>query len=138
ESVAQLRRHYPRGPYVWLLITSGFRTYRFLPLFWREFYPRFDRATPPAEQRLLNHLATQRFGSHFDPSTGIVRLQSPQRLLDDLAGIPPARTDDPHVAFFASRNSGHAQGDELLCVTELTPQNLTPAGRRMASAVPQW
>src|SRR5687767_6154388 len=42
ESVAQLRRHIPRGPYFWLLITSGFRTYRFLPLFWRAFYPRYD------------------------------------------------------------------------------------------------
>src|SRR4051794_21991317 len=36
----QLRERYPRGKYYWLLLTSGFRTYRFLPVFWREFFPR--------------------------------------------------------------------------------------------------
>ena len=34
-SVNRLRTLYPNGPLWWLLITSGFRTYRFLPLFWR-------------------------------------------------------------------------------------------------------
>jgi hypothetical protein len=41
-SVNKLRETYPRGKYYWLLLTSGFRTYRFLPVFWREFYPRFN------------------------------------------------------------------------------------------------
>ena len=38
-AVNQLRERYPRGKYYWLLLTSGFRTYRFLPVFWREFFP---------------------------------------------------------------------------------------------------
>ena len=29
----------------WLLLTSGYRTYRFLPMFWREFHPRYDALT---------------------------------------------------------------------------------------------
>ena len=48
-SVNALRRHYPRGRYYWLLITSGYRTYRFLPLFWRNFAPCFDEPTPMRE-----------------------------------------------------------------------------------------
>jgi len=28
------------------LLTSGFRTYRFLPVFWREFFPRYTTSTP--------------------------------------------------------------------------------------------
>jgi hypothetical protein len=39
--------------------------------------------------------------------------------------------DDPHVACFAARNPGHARGDELACLCELTESNLTRAGRRM-------
>lgn len=138
ESVAVLRAHYPRGPYVWLLLTSGFRTYRLLPVFWREFYPRYDAPTPPGRRRLLDRLAAERFGARYDPASGVVRLAQPQQLRGELAGIPPGRGDDPHVAFFAARNPGHAAGDELVCLTELTPANLTPAGRRMASAVPTW
>jgi len=138
ESVARLRKEFPRGRYVWLLITSGFRSYRFLPLFWREFYPRYDGVTPQQVQQLIDHVGSERFGGRYCPNEGIVRLEHPQRLRAALADVPPGRVRDPHVAFFMSRNPGHAQGDELVCITELTAQNLTPAGRRMASAAPKW
>ncbi|MDB5330831.1 MAG: hypothetical protein JWP03_1982 [Phycisphaerales bacterium] len=138
ESVAKLRLHYPNGPYLWLLITSGFRTYRFLPLFWREFYPRPGEPTPMKWQRLMGRLAAERFGSRYDASCGIVRLANPQRLRGALAKVPAARLDDPYVAFFTERNMGHAEGDELVCVTELAPENLTAAGRRMTVAIPRW
>ena len=130
-AVNRLRGDYPNGPYYWLLITSGFRTYRLLSTFWQRFYPRHDEATPPGEQRLLDALAGDRFGEQYDGESGIVRLHRPQVLRPHLAGIPPQRMDDPHVEFFARRNPGHARGDELACLCELTEDNLTRAGRRM-------
>ena len=130
-AVNELRREYSRGRYYWLLLTSGFRTYRFLPVFWREFFPRFDAVTPPATQELIHHLAREKFGPEFDAARGIVRFQRPQQLRPALSGIPPARRLDPHVQFFARRNPGHVRGDELVCLTELTPENLTAAGQRM-------
>ncbi len=138
ESVAKLRRQYSRGRYLWLLITSGYRTYRFLPLFWREFFPRFDRDTPAPWKQLADRLASERFGRQYDSASGLVRFQNPQRLRGSFAGIPPGREMDPHVKFFAARNVCHKNGDELVCLTELSPSNLTPAGRRMASAIPPW
>ena len=116
---------------IWLLLTSGFRTYRFLPVFWREFFPRFDAATPEFIQRLLDQLAQQRFGTQFCRGAGVVRFVSPQRLRDGLQDIPGGRERDPHIAFFLSRNPGHVSGDELVCLTELCAENLTAAGRRM-------
>ena len=138
EAVAMLRERYPSGRYIWLLITSGFRTYRFLPTFWREFFPRFDLDTPGGEKKLIDHLAGERFGDQYIAASGIVRFRKPQRLRGPLAEIPSGRIEDPHIEFFASRNPGHAQGDELVCLTELAPQNLTIAGRRIAEAVCQW
>jgi hypothetical protein len=137
-SVAQLRKRYPRGPYLWLLITSGFRTYRFLPLFWREFFPRFDSKTPSHWKHLTDLLATERFGRAYDARTGVVQFHTPQRLRGPLATVPAGRHKDSHVAFFLSCNPGHGRGDELVCLTELSPNNLTPAGRRMATGLPQW
>ncbi|MSU59982.1 MAG: GNAT family N-acetyltransferase [Pedosphaera sp.] len=127
------RAELPEGRCFWLLLTSGFRTYRFLPVFWREFFPRFDRATPPEQQRLLNYLASEQFGLQFDSQRGLVRFQNPQRLRAGLNQIPAGRANDPHIAFFAARNPGHADGDELACLTELCPENLTAAGRRMTT-----
>ena len=58
-AVNELRAAFPCGRYFWLLLTSGFRTYRFLPLFWREFLPRFDAAERQEGEELLNHLALE-------------------------------------------------------------------------------
>ena len=55
-AVNQLRERYPRGKYYWLLLTSGFRTYRFLPVFWREFFPRYDASAPSGIRRLREQL----------------------------------------------------------------------------------
>jgi hypothetical protein len=130
-AVNRLRESYPNGPYYWLLLTSGFRTYRLLSTFWQRFYPRHDQQPPPDQKRLLAALAAERFGDRYDADSGIVRFERPQVLRPHLAGIPPQRMDDPHVAFFARRNPGHARGDELACLCELNEDNLTRAGRRM-------
>jgi len=130
-AVKRLRRSYPNGPYYWLLLTSGFRSYRLLSTFWRTFYPRFGAPMPGEQQRLLDHLARERFGGAYDAASGIVRFSCPQRLQPHLAGIPESRLDDPHVAFFADRNPEHPFGDELVCLCELDDANLTRAGRRM-------
>lgn len=131
EAVNRLRAASGAGTVYWLLLTSGYRTYRFLPVFWRTFWPRYDVPTPPDFQRLLCGLARERFGDGFDPSRGIVRFQNPQRLRADLLEIPPGRLADPHIAFFAQRNPGFRVGDELVCLCELSEANLTPAGCRM-------
>ena len=129
--VRELRETYPRGPYFWLLLTSGFRTYRFLPVFWREFHPRFDSVMPHVRRELRDHLALERFGRAYDSARGIVRFAHPQKLRGELKAIPQGRAQDPHVAFFLSQNPGHEEGDELVCLTELSDENLTRAGRRM-------
>jgi hypothetical protein len=136
NTVNELRRLYPHGRYYWLLLTSGFRTYRFLPVFWREFFPHHRQPTPSDTQELLNHLAREKFGPAYDATRGIVCFTQPQRLRPSLATPPPGKTADPHVNYFLSRNPGHLNGDELVCLTELTETNLTLAGRRMVARPP--
>ena len=126
-AVSRLREAAPARPCHWLLLTSGFRTYRFLPVFWREFFPRHDAPTPPHMRGLLDHLARARYRDRYDATAGIVRFPHPQKL----RALPAARANDAHVAFFHARNPGHANGDELACLAEISEANLTSAGRRM-------
>lgn len=133
-AVRKLRQKYPLGRLWWLLLTSGFRTYRFLPVFWSTFWPRFDAATPPETQERMSFLTRELLGDLYREDEGIVRFPDPQRLREGLDDIPTGRLADPHIAFFLERNPGWREGDELVCLTEIAEGNLTRAGRRMWEA----
>ena len=121
----------PAGRCLWLLLSAGFRTYRFLPVFWRDFWPRWDAEMPEEVRALRDAIALERFGDCHDPEAGVVRFAMPHRLTNALAAVPDGRDDDPHVAYFFRKNPGWREGDELVCLTEIDDENLTPGGRRM-------
>jgi hypothetical protein len=131
-AVRALQERYLHGNRLyWLLLTSGFRTYRLLPVFWRQFYPRYDAATPTGVQALVERLAAEQFGLCYRQEQGIVQFARPHSLREELRDVEPGRRSEPHVAFFLERNPGWYFGDELVCLTEIAFANLTPAGRRM-------
>jgi hypothetical protein len=121
----------PEDPVYWFLLSSGYKTYRFLTTFFEEFYPTHERETPPEAKRVMEALAGARFPGRFDPGTGVVYPEDAAPLRSGVADVTERRLADPHVAFFVRANPGHARGDELVCLTELATENLTPAGRRM-------
>ncbi|MCU0494261.1 MAG: hypothetical protein MUD01_21950 [Chloroflexaceae bacterium] len=131
QHVFRLAAEPGQGEVYWFLICSGYKTYRFLPLFFREFYPTCTSPTPPEMQQVLDALARCKFPTEYDQSRGVVRLHGATPLRPAVADVTEARLRDPHVAFFAAANPGHAQGDELACIAPLRVENLTPAGRRM-------
>ncbi|MFN3167295.1 MAG: hypothetical protein ACE37H_09560 [Phycisphaeraceae bacterium] len=120
----------------WLLITSGYRTYRFLPVFVKDYYPGVGQNTNAGLIAWLHRIAADRWGGQYDASTGIVRLRNAQPLRPRLRDVPDGKRADPHVAFFLERNPGHGDGDELVSLARLNPSNLTPAGLRMLRAQP--
>jgi hypothetical protein len=126
-----LQRHYNTDRLCWFLLVSGYRTYRLLPVFSQLFFPRFDQPTPDDIQALMDAMAVERFANNYDSKTGVVRLDVPSVLKGQFRNIPENRMDDPNIAYFAERNPGHLQGDELLCFAELSQDELTRLGKRM-------
>jgi hypothetical protein len=121
----------------WFLISQGYKTYRFLPLFFHEFYPRHDQPTPDAMRSLLDAIAVSRYSREYDASNGVIRAAPSQyRLRPGLADITPERLCDPHVRFFQARNPGHLHGDELCCLAPLTRANFTRAAYRVIGREP--
>jgi hypothetical protein len=127
-AVFRMRSHLPL---YWLLICSGYRTYRMLPTFLAEFWPRHHAPAPPPATTIMDRLASERWGALYDAGRGIVRFPTPQRLRPGADGIPAGRLRDPHVAHFARCNPGYDRGDELVCLARLSESNLTPAGLRI-------
>ena len=133
--VKRIQKADPSGNWYWLLLSAGFRTYRFLPVFWREFWPSPDCEIPDELLCLRETLARERFGNQFDPSSGVVRFDRPQWLKPRLAVVPEGRIQDEHIAYFLKRNPGWREGDELVCLTKLHDENLTAAGRRIVRSI---
>ena len=118
----------------WYLICSGYRTFRFLPVFFREYWPNMYGPTPAHQQNILDTLGKKKFGNQYLRGSGVVRLCSATPLRNGISDITEQRLTDPQVAFFARMNPGHLRGDELACLTEITPANLTKAGQRMVGS----
>jgi len=124
-------------PLYWFLISKGYRTYLYLPLFFERFYPNCHSPTPSLEQLVLDALAGATFPADYDPERGVVAFaQSQGQLKPHLAEIPARRLRDPHVQFFLARNPGYHKGDELACLAEISPCNMKLFARRILAAAP--
>jgi hypothetical protein len=118
-------------PLYWFLITKGFRTYRFLPVFFNSYYPAFNQQTPELKQ-ICDAIAQAKYASAYSPASGIID-PGPQkdRLCTQLATIPSHRKQNPHIAYFLQKNATFSRGTELACLAELNKENLTPKGLRV-------
>jgi hypothetical protein len=126
-----LRAADPSTPLYWFLITKGHRTYRYLGAFSRDYYPHPSRPTLPLAAQCIDVLARSRFGSAWKPELGIVRFADSRGHLDARWAPPRSALGvRPEARFFLERNPGHAQGDELCCLTELAAANLRSYARR--------
>ena len=65
----------------WFLISKGYKTYRFLPVFFHEFYPRWDVPTPSWARAMLDAVARALFPEDYDGEKGIRPLVNRLRML---------------------------------------------------------
>ena len=120
-------------PLYWLLLSKGYRSYRFLPLFFRRYLPALHETTSTDLEQVRRAFAKRLYGDAFDSATSVVRGEAIDnyRLHEGVAEVTAARCQDPHVRFFLTLNPGHFAGDELCCVAPLERDNFTLAARRV-------
>ena len=114
----------------WYLISKGHRTYLYLPLFFKKYYPSLNSKDEDLEFfAIVDRCSKQLFGNAWDASSGILSFAESQGCLNkQLAQSTYARAHHPHVEHFLKLNSKFHQGDELVCLAEISEQNM----RRMA------
>jgi hypothetical protein len=121
----------PSTPLYWLLISKGYRTFRYLAVFARHYYPNPLASTPAEEQECLDQLARERFGDAYAPERGVLHYQQSRgHLRQEWAGVRDGVSTRPDVKFFLERNPGYRLGDELVCIARLHPDNLKSFARR--------
>ncbi len=119
-------------PLYWLLLSSGFRTYKVLPIFYKKYFPRYNLETPSDIQNLMNHLGHFIYNGFYNERTGLVKFnRSASPLLFETAQVPESKISDPHVAFFLKKNPNYQLGDELVCLAEVKEENYSKVFKRM-------
>jgi hypothetical protein len=134
----KLRR--PLRPLHWLLLSAGFKTYLLAVNYFARTMPRRDWTPPPGRAEFLRELATRWFGSQYDARRGTLRFHGTHyRVRDGIAPIDRAAAAHPHIAFFAERNPGHVDGEELVCLVEIRGWDLARAlGRSVWGQLRSW
>jgi hypothetical protein len=121
-----IKKKYKQNDLYWFLTSKGFRTYRFLPVFFKEFYPTFNVKVPPLAKRILMELGQMAYADRFDHDRFIIRaMEDSQRLRPGVGDLPESRCKDRHIAFFAETNPDYWRGDELACIAKFEEANLT-------------
>jgi hypothetical protein len=126
----EIKAKSPSLPLYWFLISKGYRTYLYLPCFFHRFYPSRSAATPAFEQTLMHILGRLKYPDLYDSSTGLIRHQTSHDRLKDELDVTLRRLHNPHVAFFCKVNPQYAIGDELVCVAELSAENMRSTAKR--------
>ena len=131
ENLGKLRRERSDIPLYWFVIVKGHRTYKFLPTFGKSFYPHWsiDRSDL---KPLIDALATQKFGADYCAKTGLVKFSESRGHLKSEIAFPTAeeKTKDA-VNFFLKLNPDYISGHELVCLCEITEENMKPLTKRI-------
>jgi hypothetical protein len=127
----RIRQRSPETLVYWFLISSGYKTWRYLPIFFVDYTPHPQRNPPPFERRVLDALAAAKFGPEYDSGSGVIRFHRASPLRPGVADVTGSRLRDPLVEFFVRKNPEHARGDELACLAAISRSNLTRAGLRL-------
>ena len=110
--MAQLKMAEPEVALYWYLICSGYRTYMFLPLFFKNFYPRFDGRRFSLERFLVDYFGELKFAQEYNDG-GIHMAEPRECLRPELARPSSAKLRNPHVRFFVDSNPGYlGEGQE--------------------------
>jgi hypothetical protein len=115
----------PDKEFYWMLISKGVRTFKFLPAYFIEYYPMYGIETPEPIKRIMDALAFDMYPLQYDPQHGVIRaLPQGQYLRETFQ--QSKLTGNMAINNFFSLNPGYTHGDELVCLTRLSFDNIRP------------
>ena len=112
-------------PWYWLLLVKGHRTYRYLNLFFKDYYPRAGANIPENLGMKRDSIAFKSFGECFNSNSALIKFPETRgHLKEEWNGINEKTKNHKEVNFFKSQNPNFNSGDELVCFSEISPENL--------------
>lgn len=115
----------------WYLISKGYKTYMLLPLFFKDYYPRFDRPTPDKARLMIDSFSLAKFPGEYDRERGVISHVDGDRLSNAKEEMTQIKLSDPRIRFFYESNPYFWRGDDLACLTEINLNNISKYGLKL-------
>lgn len=126
-AVAHLMKQSPDCKWYWFLLSKGHRTYMFLPLFFKQYFPCMDseNRVPDSWLEIQDRTASLLYSESYKKGVPVLKFNQPLGQLNaPLAKSSYDRKANPHIDFFLQLNPDFERGDELLCFTWIHPDNM--------------
>jgi hypothetical protein len=129
--IGMIKRNSPDLRLFWFLLVKGHRTFKYLSVFGKSFFPHWREKRDDLKQ-LANQLATEKFSDSYEPEAGVVKFpDSRGHLKTAIASPSPAELQKEATQFFLDKNPGFRMGHELVCICELELFNMKPLTARI-------
>jgi hypothetical protein len=124
---------YKENEIFWLLISKGYRTYKYLPLYFKNFFPDYKKESlTNIENKILDTVLENKFGKYYDKENKIVRFYDKKdRLKKEFAVVEKEKLNDKYIEFFIKKNPFYYNGEELCCICQICFDNFTNAAKRV-------
>jgi len=118
-----INSYYPQEVY-WFLTSKGFRTFRYLPVFFKRFHPSEDFSRKSDWKKILDAVAFYKFQNRYDRNKGVISPLANDNVLNaELCELPSGRLKSGYIKFFMEINPDFRSGVELACITRLSKDN---------------
>jgi hypothetical protein len=129
--IGEIKHSAPALPLFWFLLVKGHRTFKYLSVFGKSFFPHWSVDREDLKS-LADQLASAKFGSDYDPETGVVRFPTSRgHLKAAIADATPEEMTKAATQYFFQKNPGYRMGHELVCICELELFNMKPLTARI-------
>lgn len=133
-----IRERYPDRESYYVLTSKGWRTYKILPFFFKAFYPNPGSDGLSGIKDIMDAFCRFKFPEYYDERRGLLTsMAERQRLRPETGDCALPERDDPHIRYFAERNPGYLEGDELVCIASIAESNLACGMLRFTRKFPR-
>lgn len=130
-SVGKIIATDPAKKWYWFLLSKGHRTYMYLPLFFNDYYPSVQGETSNRLKNIIDETASKLYPNYYNSASGLVVFETTMgELKPALAKSTWEKQSKPHVKLFLEKNPGFYKGEELVCMTQLHPDNMRGYGKK--------
>ena len=120
----------------WFLISKGIKTYMYLPTYFKNFCPKVDYVESEIEKKIKDIYAKKIYGSRYCKENGIVKNDGTNDFLrENVVVLSEKQLKNKNIQFFLEKNPDYKKGNELVCLAEISFENLTNLGKRVLKEI---